>query len=120
MEKQGTIEKALHESLLEKTNFWQNVLERLVNVMLMLAKCNLPLTDPEKNFRRITRTIFSLSYSFFAVVDTKYIIKIFVHDLLVKLESKTVVKSLLKGKNNNKNSTFRYIINSDNLLQEIK
>ena len=38
----GTIEEGLHESLLEKTNFWQNVLERLVNVTLMLAKCNLP------------------------------------------------------------------------------
>ena len=38
----GTIEEALYESLLEKTNFWQNVLERLVNVTLMLAKCNLP------------------------------------------------------------------------------
>ena len=30
------------ESLLEKTNFFQNVLKRLVNVTLMLAKCNLP------------------------------------------------------------------------------
>ena len=38
----GTIEEALRESLLEKANFWQNVLERLVNVTLMLAKCNLP------------------------------------------------------------------------------
>ena len=38
----GTIEEALHESLLEKTSFWQNVLERLVNVTLILAKCNLP------------------------------------------------------------------------------
>ena len=37
----GTIEEALHESLLEKTNFWQNALERLMNVTLMLAKCNL-------------------------------------------------------------------------------
>ena len=37
----GTIEEALHESLLEKTNFWQNVLERLMNVTLMSAKCNL-------------------------------------------------------------------------------
>ena len=35
--------EALHESLLEKTNFWQNALERLVNVTLMLAKCNLPI-----------------------------------------------------------------------------
>ena len=37
----GTIEEALHESLLEKTNFWQNILERLMNVTLMLAKCNI-------------------------------------------------------------------------------
>ena len=37
----GTIEKALHDSLLEKTNFWKNVLECLVNVTLMSAKCNL-------------------------------------------------------------------------------
>ena len=43
MEKQRIIEEALHESLLEKTNFWQNVLERLANVTLMLAKCNLSL-----------------------------------------------------------------------------
>ena len=38
----GTIEEALHESLLEKTNFWQNGLEILANLTLMLAKCNLP------------------------------------------------------------------------------
>ena len=42
MENQRTIEEALRESSLEKANFWQNVLERLVNVTLMLAKCNLP------------------------------------------------------------------------------
>ena len=60
----GTIEEALHGSMLEKTNFWKNVLERLVNVRLMLAKCNLPFADPVKNFRRTTRAIFSLSYCF--------------------------------------------------------
>ena len=38
----GTIKEALHESLLEKTNFWQNVLKRLVNVTLVLAKYSLP------------------------------------------------------------------------------
>ena len=42
MKKQGTKEEALHDSLLEKTNFWQNVLERLMNITLMLPKCNLP------------------------------------------------------------------------------
>ena len=57
----GTIEEALHKSLLEKINFWQNVLESLVNVTLMLAKCNLPFRGSMKNFRRAN---FSLSYSF--------------------------------------------------------
>ena len=38
----GKTEKALNESLLEKTNFWENILERLMNVTLMLAKWNLP------------------------------------------------------------------------------
>ena len=37
-----TIEETLHVSLLEKTNFWQKVLERLLNVTLMLAMCNSP------------------------------------------------------------------------------
>ena len=37
-----TIEETLHVSLLEKTNFRQKVLERLLNVTLMLAMCNLP------------------------------------------------------------------------------
>ena len=32
----------MYESLLEKTNFWHSVLERLMNVTMMLAKCNLP------------------------------------------------------------------------------
>ena len=32
----------MHWSLPEKTNFWQKVLERLLNVTLMLAICNLP------------------------------------------------------------------------------
>ena len=40
----------------------------------------------------------------FAVLDTRYIIKIFVHDVLVKFESK-----MLKGKNNNNNSTVGFV-----------
>ena len=40
-----TIQEALHESLLEKTNFYQNVLERLMDVTLMLTKCNLPFRE---------------------------------------------------------------------------
>ena len=61
----GTIEEVLHESLLEKTNFWQNILERLVNVTLMLAKCNLPFRgfseelskDNKDNFLSITQLL---------------------------------------------------------------
>ena len=61
----GTIEEAWHESLLEKTNFWQNVLERLVNAALMLAKCNLPfcgsseelLKDDKGNFFSIIQLL---------------------------------------------------------------
>ena len=41
MDKQGDNEEALHQSLLKKANFWQNILERLENVTLMLVKCNL-------------------------------------------------------------------------------
>ena len=52
MKKQGTIKEALHESLLEKTNFWQNVLERLVNVTLMLAKCNLPFRESSEELSK--------------------------------------------------------------------
>ena len=38
----NAIEEALHESLLEKANFWQKVLDRLLSLTFMLAMCNLP------------------------------------------------------------------------------
>ena len=57
----GTIDEALHESLLEKTNFWQNVLERLVNVTLMLAKCYLPFRESSDELSKENKGIF-LSY----------------------------------------------------------
>ena len=41
MEKQGNNRRSVARIFAGKTNFWQNVLERLVNVTLMLAKCNL-------------------------------------------------------------------------------
>ena len=60
MEKQGAIEEMLSESLMEKTNFWKNVLERLVNV-----KCNLLFRgsseelskDNKGNFLSITQLL---------------------------------------------------------------
>ena len=38
----GGQQKKVAQVFAGKTNFWQNVWERLVNVTLMLAKCNLP------------------------------------------------------------------------------
>ena len=65
MEKKGSIEEALRESLREKTNFWQSVLERLVDVTLMLTNCNLPfqgsgvklLKDNKGNFLLFIRLV---------------------------------------------------------------
>ena len=41
-----------------KTNFWQNVLERLVNVTLMLAKCNLPFRGSSKELLKNNKSSF--------------------------------------------------------------
>ena len=47
-----TIVEALHESLLEKTNYWQNILEKLLKVTLMLAMCNLPFRGSSEELLR--------------------------------------------------------------------
>ena len=69
----GTIGEALHESLLEKTNFWQNVLERPVNVTLMLAKCNLPFRgsseELSKNNKSNCLSIIQLLAKYETVLD---------------------------------------------------
>ena len=70
MEKRGTIEEALPESLLEKTNFWQNVLERLVNVTLMLAKCNLPFRGFSKELSKDNKSNFLSIIQLLAKYDT--------------------------------------------------
>ena len=66
----GTIEKALHESLLKKTNFWQNVLERLVNVTLMLAKCNLLFRGSREEFSKDNKGNFLSFIQLLAKYDT--------------------------------------------------
>ena len=66
----GTIEEALHESLLEKTNFWQNVLEKLVNITLMLAKCNLPFRGFIKKLSKDNKDNFISIIQFLAKYDT--------------------------------------------------
>ena len=70
MEKQGIVEEALHESLLEKTNFWQNVLERLVNVTLMLAKCNLPFRGSSEEHPKDNKANFFSIIPLLAKYDT--------------------------------------------------
>ena len=70
MEKQGTIEEALHESLLEKTNFWQNVLERLANVTLMLTKSNLPFRRSSEELSKDNKGNFHSIIQFLAEHDT--------------------------------------------------
>ena len=66
----GTIEEALHKSLLEKTNFWQNVLERLGNVTLMLATCNLPFRGPSEELSKDNKGNFLSIIQLFAKYDT--------------------------------------------------
>ena len=70
MEKQGTKEEALHESLLEKTNFWQNVLERLMNVTLMLAKCNLSFCEFNEELSKDNKGKFLSIIQLLAKYDT--------------------------------------------------
>ena len=48
MEKQGDNRRSVARVFVGKTNFWQNVLQRLVNVTLMLAKRNLPFCKSRK------------------------------------------------------------------------
>ena len=70
MEKQGTIEEALHESLLEKTNFCQNVLERLANVMLILTKSNLPFRRSSEELSKDNKGNFHSIIQFLVKHDT--------------------------------------------------
>ena len=64
------IEEALHEYLLEKTNFSQNVLERLVNVTLMLAKYNLPFCGSNEEFSKDNKGNFLSVIQLLAKYDT--------------------------------------------------
>ena len=65
-----TIEEALHESLLEKTNFWQNVLERLVNVTFMVGKCNLSFRGSSEELRKDNKDNFLCIIQLLSKYDT--------------------------------------------------
>ena len=64
------MEETLHESLVQKTNFWQNVLERLVNVTLMLAKCNLPFLGSNEELSKDNKGNFLSIILLLAKYDT--------------------------------------------------
>ena len=64
------IEEDLHEYLLEKTNFWKNVLERLVNVTLMLAKYNLPFCGSSEELSKDNKGNFLSVIQLLAKYDT--------------------------------------------------
>ena len=64
-----TIEEALHDSLLKKTSFWQNILERLVNVTLMLSKCNLSFCGYSEELSKDNKGNFLSIIQFFAKHD---------------------------------------------------
>ena len=68
----------------KKTNFWQNVLERLVNVTLMLAKCNLPICESSEELWKDSKGNFLFIIQLLAKYNT-------VLDKLLKL-----LKSILK------------------------
>ena len=62
--------KRCTSSLLEKTNFWQNVLERPVNVTLMLAKCNLPFCGSSEELSKDNKDNFLSIIQLLAKYDT--------------------------------------------------
>ena len=63
----------MHESLLKKTNFWQNVLERLLNVTLILAKCYLLFRESSEELSKDNKgnflSIIQLLAKYNAVLD---------------------------------------------------
>uniref|UniRef100_H2XJG8 TTF-type domain-containing protein n=1 Tax=Ciona intestinalis TaxID=7719 RepID=H2XJG8_CIOIN len=65
-----TIEEALHGSLQEKTNFWHKVLERLLNITLMLAMCNLPFRGSSEDFSKDRKDNFLSIIQLLAKYDT--------------------------------------------------
>ena len=64
MKKQVHNKRSVARVFAGKTNFWQNVLERLVNVTLMLEKCNLPFRKSSEQLSKDNKGNFFLSYSF--------------------------------------------------------
>ena len=52
MEKQKNNRRSVAQVFAGKTNFWQNVLKKLMNVTLMLAKCNLPFSGSSETLSK--------------------------------------------------------------------
>ena len=58
MDKQGDNRRSVAPVFAEETNLWQNVLERLENVTLMLAKCNLPFRGSTEELSKDNKSNF--------------------------------------------------------------
>ena len=66
----GDNRRSFYKSLLKKTNFWQNVLERQVNIALILAKCNLPFRGSSKKLSKDNKGDFLSILKLFAKYNT--------------------------------------------------
>ena len=70
MEKQGDNRKSVARVFAGKTNFWQNVLKRLVNITLMLTKSNLPFRGSKKELSKDNKSNFLSITLILAKYDT--------------------------------------------------
>ena len=70
MEKQGDNRRSVARVFAGKKNFWKNVLERLVNVTLMLAKCNLPFRESSEELSKDNKGNFLSIIQLLAKYDT--------------------------------------------------
>ena len=95
MKKQGAIEETLHESLLEKINFWQNVLERLLDVTLILPHGNLPFCGSSEELEKDNRGNFLSIIQLLAIIQYDTVL-----DKLLQLhkDSQKYLSPLIKNK----------------------
>ena len=70
MEKQENNRRSVERVFAGKKNLWQNVLERLVNVTLMLAKCNLSFCGFSEELSKDSKSSFLSIIQILAKYDT--------------------------------------------------
>ena len=70
MEKQGNNRRSVARGFAGKKKFWKNVLEKLLNDTLMLAKCNLPFCESSEEFSKDNKDNFFSIIQLLAKYDT--------------------------------------------------